>query len=91
MKARFEAIWAEAQLRHDAGEPPLRSIGGAYTPCAYDVNAGLLPWMTEAESAEAHQLAQDLARERRIYDSQARERLLAKHAARRAKVGGAHA
>lgn len=84
MKDRFNAIWAEAQRRHDAGETPKREIGGGYTPCAYDVNAGLLPWLTEAEATEAHQLAQDLARDQRIYDSQARQRLLAKHAARRA-------
>lgn len=84
MKNRIDAIWAEAERRKDAGEPPARVIGGGYTPCAYDVNAGLFPQLTEAESTEAHQLAQDFAREQRIYDSQAHERLLAKHAARRA-------
>ena len=84
MRERLDAIWAEAQRRHDAGEPPKREIGGGYTPCGYDVYAGLLPWLTEAEATEAHQVAQDLAREQRIYDSKARERLLAKHAARRA-------
>ena len=84
MKDRFNAIWAEAQRRHDAGETPARVIGGGYTPGAYDVGAGLLPWLTEPEAVEAHQLAQDLARAQRIYDSQAHQRLLAKHAARRA-------
>lgn len=84
MKDRFNAIWDEAQRRHDAGHPPARVIGGGYTPCAYDVNAGLFPWLTEAESVEAHQLAQDIARDQRIHDSQAHARLVAKHAARRA-------
>lgn len=84
MKARFDAIWAEAQRRHDAGEPPRHIPTLGYAPPPGDSDAGLRAWLTEAESAEAHQLAQDLARDQRIYDSQARQRLLAKHAARRA-------
>jgi len=91
MKARFDAIWAEAQRRHDAGEPPRHVATLGYAPPPGDSDAGLRAWMTEAELAEQAELGQALAREQRIHDSQARERLLAKHAARRATAGGAHA
>jgi hypothetical protein len=84
MKARLDSIWAEAQRRQDAGEPIRRAPQLGYTPPPGDSDMGLIPWMTEAELAEAHQITQDLAREQRIYDSQAHERLLEKHAARRA-------
>ncbi len=84
MKSRFNEIWDEAQRRHDAGEPPLRKPQLGYPPTPGDGDLGLLPWMTEAELAEQAELCQAIAREQRIYDSQAHERLLAKHAARRA-------
>ena len=93
MKARFDAIWAEAQRRYDAGEPPRHkpTLGLAYPPPPGDGDHGLRPWMTEEEVTEQAEWWQAMAREQRIYDSQARERLLAKHAARRATAGGAHA
>ena len=84
MKERFNAIWDEAQRRHDAGEPPRHIATLGYAPPAGDSDAGLRAWMTEAELAEQAELGQAIAREQRLYDSQAHQRLLAKHAARRA-------
>lgn len=81
---QLDALWAEAERRYKAGEPARRYIGGAYPPPAGDGGLGVLPWLTDAEAAQAHALAQQVMALQRIHDAGAHARLLAKHAARRA-------
>ncbi len=84
LREKITAMWNEAERRKLAGDPPLRVIGGAYIPCGYDVGAGLLPWLSDAEAEILHKDTQELVRKIRVHDSQAGQRLMAKIAARRA-------
>lgn len=84
LQSRLNSLWDEAERRQCAGEPPQRHIGGAYPPPAGDSDQGARPWMTDAEAAQAHDLALRIAALQRAHDAGATERLRAKHAARRA-------
>lgn len=84
LQSKLNALWDEAERRQCAGEPPQRHIGGAYPPPAGDSDQGARPWMTDAEAAEAHDLAQRISALQRAHDAGAADRLRAKHAARRA-------
>ena len=82
--ARLNALWDSAQARKDAGESPRRHAA----PLAYSIPPGdgditARDWFTESELDQAHELGMLVTHEMRCEASAARDRLLAKHAARK--------
>lgn len=87
LQARLDAIWDEAERRMLAGEKTRRHLLLAYAVPPGDGDFGFLPWLSEAESIEAHELVNQLDAIQRQHDAGALDRLRAKHAARRAAHG----
>lgn len=90
MKARFDAIWAEAERRRDAGEPVRHLAMLGYAPTPGDGDATARPWMTEAELCEQHEIALTLRAEQKGWDAGASARVRARIAARRATAADPH-
>lgn len=80
----INALWATAEARREAGQPPINPLQLAYRPPPGDGEISAREWLTTAEASRIYELTQQLQAERKIHDAGAHDRLLAKHAARRA-------
>lgn len=84
----INALWATAEARREAGQLPVNVITPAYSLPPGDGEISARAWLTVVESQRVHELGLQLQTERKIHDAGAHERLLAKHAARRARLAG---
>lgn len=81
----IDALWRAAEARREAGQPPANVTAPAYSLPPGDGEISARAWLTPAEADRVHALGLQLQAARKIHDAGAHERLLAKHAARRAK------
>ena len=78
------ALWSAAEVRREAGQPPANVITPAYSLPPGDGEISARAWLAPDEADRVHALGLQLQAARKIHDAGAHERLLAKHAARRA-------
>lgn len=81
----IDALWSAAEARREAGQPPANVTAPAYSMPPGDGEISARAWLTPDEADRVHALGLQLQAARKIHDAGAHERLLAKHAARRAK------